>query len=64
MKGGGGGNKNVSLCVIKQRLLDNFPKDGPADLQNQAELTFIHYFLLLNISFTWILLRLKNLELL
>ena len=37
---------------------------SPADLQNQAELAFIHYFLLLNISFTWILLRLKNLELL
>ena len=54
----------MCFMCFKQRLLDNFPKDGPADLQNQAELTFIHYFLLLNISFTWILLRLKNLELL
>ena len=62
--GGGVGKKNVFLNKDYQIISPNSPKDGPADLQNQAELTFIHYFLLLNISFTWTLLRVKNLELL
>ena len=55
----GVGNKNMFLCVFKQRFLDNFPKDGPADLKNQTELTFIHNVLLLKISLPWILLGLK-----
>ena len=60
----GVGNKNVFYVFLNKDYKQIVPKDGQADLQNQAEQTFIHYVLLLNISFTWILLRLKNLELL
>ena len=60
----GVGNKNVFLFVLKQRLLDNFSQGWSSRLAESSRANFIHYFLLLNISFTWILLRLRNLELL